>query len=160
MKLTVGLLCVVLLIPAVASAQATVTRENWTWNWVDMVWNDPDTVGCLGEALILNGRIHVLTMETTSPSGMFEFRYHYQPQNLEVVGATSGDRYHAEGVTQGGFKTGGVNYPLYVEQYINTAPIVKPGSGFMLNVRMMFHVTITPKGATAASLDIVDVRCK
>lgn len=160
MKTIMGLLSAFLLVPSLLSAQAVVTHENYVWYWDHMVWDDADTVGCVGEPLVLTGPIHVVLHGTTDRSGAYHYRYHYQPQGIDVVGMYSGDLYLAVGVTQGEFKVGGVNDPLYIEGYINNAPIVKPGTGFVLNVVWRFHVTINPNGDETAYLEVLDVRCK
>jgi len=160
MKRLIGLFGLLLLAPTLVAAQSVVTKENYTWYWDGMVWDDDDTVGCLGEALVVTGPIHVVLHETTDASGAYHFKYHFQPQHVSVVGQTSGDEFKAVGVTQGYFKLGGVNYPLYVETYINHGPVVKPGTGMALDMFWRFHITINANGDTSAYLELLEVKCR
>src|SRR5215216_4074451 len=56
-----------------------------------------------GEFVVLTGTLHVLTTFTINGNNV-RGKSHFQPQGISGVGLTTGDKYHATGVTQDEFK--------------------------------------------------------
>jgi hypothetical protein len=76
----------------------------------------PCAAGGAGEDVFLTGNLHVLLRFTMDQAGGIHVASHFQPQGISGAGQTSGDKYHATGVTQDEF-----NAKLGVEEISTTS---------------------------------------
>ena len=111
MKRTIAT-CVVIVLTtlagaAVARAQATTVTTNEQIPFSQLVFVPCADSGA-GELILISGTLHVLSHVTIDAQGGLHAKIHFQPQGATGVGLTTGDTYHATGVTQGHFNaTGG-----------------------------------------------------
>ena len=69
----------------------------------------PCAAGGTGELVDLAGPLHTLVSFTINGNNVSGY-FHFQPQEIVGLGETSGEKFHATGVTQQSFKTAFVNF--------------------------------------------------
>ena len=109
-----------------------------------------------GETVTLSGDLHVLVRFAVTPSGRVHGGSHFQPQGITGVGDTSGDTYHATGVTQDQF-----NAALGSETTaVNNFRIIGQRTGNNYLVHSVFHTTFNADGSTTAFVDQFSIDCR
>lgn len=111
-----------------------------------------------GEFVVLTGTLHVLTTFTINGNNV-RGKSHFQPQGISGVGLTTGDKYHATGVTQDEFKGSLVNGQFEGTQ-INNFRIIGEGRDNNFLVHQSSHVTINANGVLTTVVDNVVSDCK
>jgi len=150
----VGLALVFLLVITAMPVAAEVTTNEMnptTWvTWVSCANNG------LGEWIVLDGYMHVLAHWTDDGNGGYHYKSHVQPQNLSGVGQTTGDKYHATGVTQdqGNGKVGDEH------TYVNRYRMIGQGRGNNYLVHETWHTTFNANGEMTADVHNVSSECK
>ncbi|HVG07523.1 MAG TPA: hypothetical protein VNM67_07440 [Thermoanaerobaculia bacterium] len=118
----------------------------------------PCANGGAGELVELTGPLHTLisfTINGNNVSGLS----HFQPQGISGVGLTTGDTYHATGVTTDHFK-GSFNNGQFNETYVNNFRIIGQGPGNNFLVHENFHFTINANGELTAVHDNFSIECR
>ena len=111
-----------------------------------------------GEFIEGTGRLHALFRETVDANGGVHFGFHFQPMGLKATGLTTGDRYHATGVTQGSTSVGSGGLPIS-DTYINRFHLVGDGGAVTYYVRETIHVTFNANGELTAIVDNTEITC-
>lgn len=140
---------------AVSRAQATTvtTNEQIPFSLIAFV---PCANDGAGEDVLVTGTLHVLSHVTIDAQGGLHVKQHFQPQGATGVGLTTGDTYHATGVTQEEFNfTGG-----FTDTFINNFRWIGQGPDNNLLVHQTIHVTITPTGEVTSEVDNTSVECR
>ncbi len=117
-------------------------------------------IPCTGEIVHLTGELHVLTISTLSKRGMLHTESHFQPMNVVGVGETSGDVYHAVGITRSDMTlntTGG--FPV-VTTLVNDFYIIGVGSAVNYRVHSTIQMTINANGEVTADVDNTTIECE
>ena len=111
-----------------------------------------------GELVLVSGTLHVLQHLTITEDGNVHVKTHFQPQGASGVGLTTGDTYHATGVTQEEFNSNG---PLpFTDTYINNFRIIGQGPDNNLLVHQTIHITINANGELTADVVNTSVECQ
>ena len=118
----------------------------------------PCADGGVGEFVHLTGKLHILGT-TTINGNNFSGTVHMQPQGISGVGLTTGDKYHATGITKGSFKGSVVN-GQYQESFENNFRIIGQGPGNNLLVHQTIHITFKANGEMTASVENIKMECK
>jgi hypothetical protein len=140
--------------PQFAAASATTT------NVFDFYFSETDFVACAnggaGEDVFLAGNLHFLSHTTITGAGKGFINLHFQPQGLTGTGLTTGDTYHATGVTdiRIDFVTG------EMVNFVNNFRLIGPGPGNNLLVHENMHITVNANGDVTASHDHFTFECK
>jgi hypothetical protein len=108
-----------------------------------------------GEEVDLSGTLHDLFHLTLDGAGGFHFAASDNPQGVVGTGLTTGDVYHAVGVTRS-TSSGRVGT---VDTYVNNFYIVGTGPGNNFRVHETFHVTVNANGTLTAYVDKFFVTC-
>jgi hypothetical protein len=140
---------------AVAVGQAAVTsNEKIPFSLVAFV---PCANDGAGEFVLVEGTLHVLTTFTINDNNV-SGKVHFQPQGATGVGLTTGDTYHATGVTQEHFK-GSLQNGQFNDTFINNFRIIGPGPNNNLLVHQTIHITINANGEVTSTVDNTSVEC-
>jgi hypothetical protein len=116
----------------------------------------PCANGGAGEVVELTGDLHDMFSYTIDSNGGVHVDVHDNPQGISGTGLTSGDRYHATGVTR--FN---LNSTEAMEvTVVNNFRIIGPGPRNNLLVHDNFHITVNANGDVTASHDNFRVECK
>jgi hypothetical protein len=108
---------------------------------VEIVQDVPCANGGAGETVTLTGTLHVV-LKSQVNDNVARGSYHYQPQHVTGYGSVSGDRYEANGVSQGSFRTNAKNGEAVISSINNFRIIGQgPGNDFVVheNVRIALH---------------------
>ncbi len=116
----------------------------------------PCANGGAGEVVELSGDLHDLFSYTIDSNGGVHIDVHDNPQGVSGTGLTTGDRYHATGVTRVGLNSTG---PLEVT-LVNNFNVIGQGPHNNLLVHDNFHITVNANGEVTASHDNFRVECK
>lgn len=109
-----------------------------------------------GEDVELSGELHWLFHTTVTPNGQFKAKFHAQPQNVSGFGLTTGDMYHATGVTQDHF-SGSVGETY---TFVNNFRIIGQGPGNNFTVHENFHYTVNANGEVTTERTNFRIDCK
>src|SRR2546423_11584380 len=118
----------------------------------------PCAAGGAGELVDLSGPLHTLitfTINGINVSGTA----HFQPQGIVGTGETTGETYHATGITTDTFK-GSFQNGQYTETFVNNFRIIGTGSGNNFLIHEVFHVTINADGILTSLHDNFSADCK
>lgn len=118
----------------------------------------PCANGGAGETISGDVQLHVLITSTVN-GNRISGKFHFQPQGGGVVGETTGDFYHATGVTQGTFSGSLVN-GQYSESFVNNFRLIGPGPGNNFLEHDMFHITINANGDTTVEFETESIDCR
>ena len=118
----------------------------------------PCANGGAGENVDLSGDLHVLLTLTVNGNN-FSGKTHFQPQGISGVGAVTGAKYQATGVTQDKFG-GSFNNGVAVLNFVNNFRIVGQGPGNNFVVHQNAHITINANGIQTATVDNQSIECK
>jgi hypothetical protein len=153
------LVLLALVVPALTFGTTSVARAEVTDNLsvpIDQSVFIPCANGGAGELVTLSGNLHILLRYTESAGGGIHAASHFQPQGVSGIGETTGDTYHATGVTQDQFNaTVGVE-----ETFVNNFRIIGQGPGNNYLVQEVFHITFNANGSITASFDKFSVDCR
>jgi hypothetical protein len=140
---------------AIAQAEATTvtTNEQIPFSLIAFV---PCANDGAGEEVLVTGTLHVLEHVTIDARGGLHVKIHFQPQGATGVGLTTGDTYHATGVTQEHFNATGV----FNDTFINNFRMIGPGPNNNLLVHQTIHITITPNGDVTSDVVNTSVECR
>ena len=119
----------------------------------------PCANGGAGELIVgVGGELHILVTLTVNGNNI-SGKEHAQPQAGTLVGSTTGDTYHATGVTQNHFKFSGQNGQSS-GTFVNNFRLIGPGTGNNLLVHETFHITVNANGDTTVIHDSFSVECR
>ena len=156
MRRIVMLLALAAAIVGVTAAQAEVTtNETMTVPFNAFV---PCANGGAGEVISGSMDLHVLVRVTINGNNL-SGKVHNQPQGGTLVGAITGDIYHATGVTQDMF-TSSLQHGEFTESFVNNFRLIGSGNGNNLALHETFHLRIKANGDTTMLHDAVRGDCK
>jgi hypothetical protein len=116
----------------------------------------PCANGGAGEVIDLSGALHVLMTFTMDGHGGVHGSFQFQPQGVTAVGESTGDIYHAAGLTRGDFNTTVGDENTFVNNFL----MIGPGPGNNLLLHGLAHMTINANGTLTASVDRISFECK
>lgn len=108
-----------------------------------------------GELVLIEGTLHVLITETVNGNNA-SFKFHFQPQGATGTGLTTGDTYHATGVTQEHVTLG----PGLTDTFVNNFRIIGQGPNNNLLIHQTIHITINANGVVTAEVVNTSVECR
>lgn len=111
-----------------------------------------------GETISGDLPIHVLITVTINGNN-FSAKDHFQPQGGTLVGQTTGDTYHATGVTQDMVK-GSLQNGQATFTSINNFRMIGPGPGNNFLVHETLHTTLNANGDVTVTHDGFSIECK
>jgi hypothetical protein len=118
----------------------------------------PCANGGVGEVVSGDLQLHVLVTSTVNGNNV-SGKEHFQPQGGALVGQTTGDTYHATGVTQDSFQ-GSLQNGQSTFTFVNNFRIIGPGPGNNFLAHETFHITVNANGDTTVTHDNLSVDCK
>jgi hypothetical protein len=137
----------------VSAAQSEViVNDSQPFSLVDFV---PCANGGAGELVLVTGNLHTLVTETVT-NNTVSFKVHFQPQGADGVGLTTGDSYHATGVTQEHISLG----PALNDTFVNNFRIIGQGPDNNLLVHQTIHLTINANGDLTAEILNESIECR
>jgi hypothetical protein len=139
------------------SAQATVITVNDQIPFAQLVFV-PCANGGAGELVLISGTLHVL-QHITINDNRASIKIHFQPQGASGVGLTTGDTYHATGVTQE-HDSVPITNGAFEFTFVNNFKIIGPGPDNNLLVHQNVHVTIDANGNVTTIVDNTSVECR
>ena len=143
-------------------ASATAAQAKVIENDTTLVAGFSDFVPCAnggaGEVISGDLSIHVLITMTVNDNNV-SGKEHFQPQGGTLVGLTTGDTYHATGVTQQSFKDSLQNGQSTFT-FINNFRMIAAGPGNNLLVHETFHMTVNANGDVTVTHDNLSFDCK
>ena len=110
-----------------------------------------------GEEVLVTGFLHVLITGTVDRSGSLHTTTHFQPMGVTGIGQTTGDVYHATGITRD--QANGIDVP-FAGTFVNNFRIIGPGKGNNLLIQELFHVTVNALGQVTVIVENVSVECR
>jgi len=150
--LIVGLAITTIVIPAHAAVQVNKTNNIALSVFV------PCAAGGAGEVVDLAGPLHTLISFTINGNEVSEI-LHFQPQGISGVGETTGQTYHATGITEESLKTALQNGAANTT-FVNNFRIIGQGPGNNFLVHETAHVTINADGSVTVFHDDMSIVCK
>jgi hypothetical protein len=111
-----------------------------------------------GEVVDLAGPLHTLISFTINGNNVSGYT-HFQPQGIIGVGETTGNRYHATGITRESFKNSFRNGQAN-DTFVNNFRIIGQGPGNNFLVHETEHFTINANGSVTVFHDNFSVVCK
>ncbi len=142
----------ILVVPVNAAVQENDTTD------ISLTVFVPCAAGGAGEIVDLSGPLHTLISSTVNGNNVSGY-FHFQPQGISGTGETTGDKYHATGVTSESFKTSLQNGQANLT-FVNNFRIIGEGPGNNYLIHETMHVTINADGAVTVSHDNFSVDCK
>jgi hypothetical protein len=112
--------------------------------------------GGVGEDIQLAGTLHSVVHLTISNSGNFRYKEQFQPQGASGTGATTGDSYRGNGITQTIDHVGFVGETF---TYVNNFRMIGTGPGNNFTVHENVHTTVNANGTLTASVDNFRADC-
>jgi hypothetical protein len=152
MCLVPALAIMILVAPAYAAVQVNETAEIAFTTFI------PCAAGGAGEVVDLAGPLHSLITFTINGSNVSGYS-HFQPQGIVGVGETTGETYHATGVTLESFKSSLQNGQANLT-FVNNFRIIGQGSGNNSLVHETEHITINADGTLTVFHDNFSVVCQ
>lgn len=123
----------------------------------EFVVSVPCADGGVGEDVVLTGFLHILITETVDRRGSLHTTTHFQPMGVAGTGLTTGDVYHATGITRD--SVNGLAVP-FEATFVNNFRIIGQGKGNNLLIHQVFHITVDANGFVTALVDRVSVECR
>jgi hypothetical protein len=124
---------------------------------LEQVVNVPCADGGSGEDVLLTGFLHVLVTGTLDANGRPHTTTHFQPMGIAGTGLTTGDVYHATGITRD--QANGGEMP-FEATFVNNFRVIGPGNGNNLLIHEVFHVRVDKNGVTTVLVDQASSECK
>lgn len=118
----------------------------------------PCAAGGAGEIVDLAGPLHTLVSVTSNGNNISGY-FHFQPQGISGVGETTGETYHATGITEESFKTAFQNGQANLT-FVNNFRIIGQKTGNNFLVHETLHITVNADGSITVSHDNFTVDCK
>jgi hypothetical protein len=125
---------------------------------IDLLVFVPCANGGAGEDVLLSGNLHIVTHLTIN-GNRFVFKDHFQPQGINGLGLSTGDKYQATGVTQDRFGGSFIN-GQFSETFVNNFRIIGQRRGNNFLVHENFHVTVNANGEVTVVVDNFTTACK
>jgi hypothetical protein len=116
----------------------------------------PCANGGAGEFVDFSGTLHDIFHVTINGSN-FVLRFHDQPQGITGTGESTGDVYHATGVTQEITRSGKVGF---TDTFINNFKLIGPGPNNNFLVHENFHVTVNGNATVTVVHDNFTFTCR
>jgi hypothetical protein len=135
-----------------AAQSAVVVNDSIPFSLIAFV---PCANGGAGEAVLVEGNLHVLITETVNDNNA-SFKVHFQPQGAEGIGLTTGDTYRATGETQEHVSLG----PSLADTFVNNFKIIGQGPDNNLLVHQTIHLTINANGELTAEVLNESIECR
>jgi hypothetical protein len=117
----------------------------------------PCANGGAGEVVLITGTLHVQNHITINDNRA-SIKNHFQPQGASGVGLTTGDVYHATGVTQE-HDSIPITNGAFEFTFVNNFKIIGPGPDNNLLIHENVHVTIDANGNVTTTVDNLSVEC-
>ncbi len=139
---------------AFSQASTTTTNDFVPFAQATLV---PCANGGAGEVVLVEGTLHI-QQHVTINDNRVSLKIHFQPQGTTGVGQTTGDVYHAVGVTQEHDSlplTGGAAEFTF----INNFRLIGPGTDNNLQIHQTIHVTINANGVVTTDVDNTSIDC-
>lgn len=111
-----------------------------------------------GEVVDLAGTLHTLISFTINGNNVSGYT-HFQPQGIVGVGETTGNRYHATGITRESFRNSFRNGQAN-DTFVNNFRIIGQGPGNNFLVHETEHFTINANGSVTVFHDNFSVVCQ
>ena len=119
----------------------------------------PCADGGAGEWIEGEGRLHVIVRETVDSAGGVHLGFHNQPQGLKATGQITGDRYNANGVTQGSRNISSGGLP-FTDTWINNFRMVGTGrDAVSYHIHQVYQITVNANGEVTALVDQTQITC-
>jgi hypothetical protein len=118
----------------------------------------PCANGGAGELVDLEGPLHELISITINGNHV-SGDSHNQPQGISGVGESTGDTYHATGVTQDHF-SGSFTNGQFNETFVNNFRVIGQGPGNNFTVHENLHITVNANGDVTVFHDNFSADCK
>jgi hypothetical protein len=119
----------------------------------------PCAAGGAGEVIEVSGTLHVREHTTYDSNGGVHTMALAHPQGVSGVGLTTGDKYHATGMTMERYNASlareGSQYTL-----LNNFRLIGQGKGNNYLVHQNIHVTVNANGEVTADVDNVTFDCR
>lgn len=147
-----GLVMTMILTPA----QAAVQTNNTTV--INLTVFIPCAAGGAGEVVDLSGPLHSLILFTVN-GNLLSGISHFQPQGISGVGETTGQAYHATGVTDESFEISLQNGQADVK-FLNNFRIIGQGAGNNFLIHETMHVSFNADGSVTVNHDNFSAECK
>jgi hypothetical protein len=154
LTLGIGLLSLTLAGAVFGQALAITTNDFIPFAQAVLV---PCANGGAGEIVQVEGVLH-LQDHITINGNRANLKTHAQPQGAVGVGQTTGDIYHATGVTQEQDSIPLIGGALEFT-FINNFRLIGPGPDNNLQVHQNIHVTINANGVVTTVIDNTSVDC-
>jgi hypothetical protein len=142
---------------AAVSAQALAITTNDFIPFAQAVFV-PCADGGAGEVVLISGTLHVQNHITIN-NNRASIKSHFQPQGASGVGVTTGDVYHATGVTQEHDSVPLTN-GAFEFTFINNFRIIGEGPDNNLLVHQTVHVTVNANGDVTSNVTNTSVECR
>ena len=143
---------------ALLSVAANAAKQVNDMSDINLTVFVPCAAGGAGELVNLSGPLHTLITLTINGNNV-SGTTHFQPQGISGTGETTGDTYHATGVTKDTFK-GSFQNGQYNETFVNNFRIIGQGSGNNFLVHEVAHITVNANGTVTVSHDNFSAECK
>lgn len=118
----------------------------------------PCAAGGAGEMVDLSGPLHVLISFNINGSNV-SGAMHFQPQGISGTGETTGDKYHATGLTETTF-TQSLQNGRAQSTFVNRFDIIGQGTGNNFLVHETAHITFNSDGTVTVFFDNFSFECK
>ena len=149
----IALALAALLVPALARAEAAVTKTE-----VTVPFNVTRINGCTGERVALTGELHVTTITTIDATGATHIDVHLVPDHVRGLGLTSGDAYLVTGGQRSHLNTDAAAAP---STFTSTTMfnLHSTGGGANNVTFVLRHTTVNANGDTTVEIVDIDIRC-
>src|SRR5215831_13015094 len=149
-------MCLIALTIMVGQANAAVQVNNSTDIGISVFI--PCADGGAAELVDLSGPLHTLITYTINGNNVSGY-FHFQPQGISGSGETTGDKYHATGLTESTFKGSFQNFQ-YNSTFVNRFDIIGQGPGNNFTIHQTAHITINANGTVTVNFDNFGVEGK
>ena len=119
----------------------------------------PCADGGAGENVLIEGTLHILSKFSFDANGGVHVKLHFQPQGATGTGLSTGDVYHATGVTQETLNINASGLPI-TNTFINSFKIIGEGPNNNLLIQETVHVTINENGELTANVVNLSAECR
>jgi hypothetical protein len=118
----------------------------------------PCAAGGAGEVVDLSGPLHTLLTFTINGNQVSALS-HFQPQGITGIGETTGERYHATGITKESF-TASLQNGQANSTFVNNFRMIGQGPGNNLLIHETAHMTINADGTATVTHDNLSIDCR
>ena len=153
--LSLAVLFALSLMPAASADAVSITTNDFVP--LALVVLVPCANGGSGELVLLDGTLHIQNHVTINGNRV-NLKEHSQPQEVSGVGLTTGDTYHAVGVTQEEDSLPITNGAAEFT-FVNNFRIIGSGPDNNLQVHQVTHVTVNANGDVTSEILKTSVDC-